>query len=82
MESSTEKLIKVHRVLAGPFTASDDPEWEEDEGEYFWLEATVEYDGEVLEMTIAHEDFEKIYAICKHMNSSTIEPYIIGKPYD
>jgi hypothetical protein len=40
----------------------------------------VEYgDGELEEMTICHEDFDKIYAIVKHLNGPTVEPYILAE---
>jgi hypothetical protein len=32
------------------------------------------------ELSIAHPEFDEIYKIVKHVNSSTIEPYVIGKP--
>jgi hypothetical protein len=77
-ESQTE--IKVHKIIAGPFSTEDWPEWEESDPPVYWIEALVEFDGVMDELSIAHPEFDEIYKIVKHVNSSTIEPYVIGKP--
>lgn len=74
MDSQTE--IRVHKIISGPYSAMDD--FDEDE-DFWFVEALVEYgDGELEEMTICHEDFDKIYAIVKHLNGPTVEPYILA----
>jgi hypothetical protein len=75
-DSMTE--IKVHKILAGPYQASDDPDFPEDEEDFFWIEAMVEYDGYYEAMTVTHHDFNKIYASVNHMGKPTVEPYILG----
>lgn len=74
----TPTEIKVHKVIAGPYQASDDPDWNEDDGDFWWVEAMVEYRDVYEEMTISHDDFNKIYDIVKHMGKPTVEPYILN----
>jgi hypothetical protein len=75
MDSTT--AVKVHKIIAGPYSAMDDFDEEED---FWFVEALVEYgNGELEEMTICHEDFNKIYAIVKHLNGPTVEPYILAE---
>lgn len=77
-ESLTE--VKVHKIIAGPFSASDDPDFDSDEYvDFHWIDALVEVDGQMIDITIAHSDFDEIYKIKKHLDSATVEPYIIGK---
>jgi len=75
-QTDSTTAVKVHKIIAGPYSAME----ELDEDEDFWfVEALVEYgNGELEEMTICHEDFNKIYAIVKHLNGPTVEPYILA----
>ena len=73
--------IKVHRVLEGPFSSEDCPEYDDYEP-FFWIEALVEYgDGVLSEMQIMHEDFNHLYKIVQHMGKPTVEPYTLGVDY-
>jgi hypothetical protein len=75
--------IKVHKIIAGPFAASDDPDFDSDfEEDYFWIDAMVEVDGEIMDLTLGHSDFNAIYVIKKHLDSATVEPYVIGGSND
>lgn len=72
MDSTT---VKVYKIISGPYSAMED--FDEDE-DFWFIEALVEYgNGELEEMTICHEDFNKIYAIVKHLNGPTVDPYIL-----
>lgn len=72
--------LKVHKLIAGPFSASEcDPDWDDDCEDYYWIDVMVEYDGHMDNLTIGHNDFNMIYAIVKHLQSPTLEPYIISK---
>jgi hypothetical protein len=73
-----EVEIKVHKIIAGPYQASDDPDFPEGEEDFFWIEAMVEYGGYYEAMTIRHHDFNKIYAIVNHMGKPTVEPYVLN----
>ena len=74
MDSTT---VKVHKIISGPYNSVED--FDEDE-DFWFVEALVEYgNGELEEMTICHEDFNKIYAIVKHLNGPTVEPYILAE---
>jgi hypothetical protein len=71
--------IKVHKIIAGPFSASDDPDFDPNTDlDYFWIDCMAEVDGELMDLTLGHDDFNAIYAIKKHLDSATVEPYIIG----
>ena len=72
--------IKIHRVLEGPFDSSDCPDYD-DEAPFFWLEVLMEYEGELREMQLRHEDHDYLYEIVKHLKKPTLEPYIIGVEY-
>ena len=67
--------IRVHKILAGPYSSEDDPD--EDEL-FYWVDVLIDYQGEMQEVTIMHNDFDKIYDIVKHMGKPTVEPFIIG----
>lgn len=65
--------LLVHRILAGPFEGDDD------DGEpYWWIECLMEYDGQMVEGTLCHDEFDKVYSIVRHLSSATLEPYVIG----
>lgn len=75
MDSTTD--VKVHKIISGPYNSVED--FDEEDEDFWFVEALVEYgDGELEEMTICHEDFNKIYAIVKHLNGPTVEPYILA----
>jgi len=76
MDSPTGTL-KIHKLIAGPYHSLDDPDLE-DEGDFWWIECMVEFDGHLEDMTLAHDDFNKIYEIVAHLKSPTVEPFIIG----
>lgn len=70
--------VKIHKIIAGPFSASDDPDFDPDvDIDYFWVDCMVEVDGKLVDLTIGHSDFDEVYAMVKHLNSATIEPYVI-----
>jgi len=76
---STTGGIKVHKIIAGPFSNTEEPDFDPDfDVEYYWIDAMVEFDGKVMDTTIGHWDFDKIYQIVKHVQGPTIEPYILG----
>jgi len=78
-EDKTE--IKVHKLIDGPYSIHDlEEDYEGDE--FFFIDAMVEIDGDLMDMTICHEDFDEIYTIVKHLGSATVEPYILGKQDD
>lgn len=81
-QETTETKVKIHRVTEGPFSSHEsgltDPE--EDE-EFWWVEALVELDGELQELTVAHSDFNKVYQILNHTRTH-IEPFIMGETDD
>jgi len=80
-EEQTE--IKVHKILAGPFSNEDDPEFDPDYDEpFYWIEVLIECQGEMEEVTIMHDEFDKIYDIVKHMGKPIVEPFIIGGSND
>lgn len=83
-DTQTENLtIKVHKIIAGPFCASDDPDFDPDiDMDYFWVDALIEIDGEMMEQTIGHHNFDAIYDIKKHLEGPTVEPYVIGMEND
>lgn len=68
----------VHRVLDGPYHSTDVLDGEEDE-DYWFIEAIVESRGELVHMTICHEEYDKIYNIVKHLSGPTVEPFIFGE---
>jgi len=71
--------VKVHKIIAGPFAASDDPDFDPNyDMDYFWIDAMVELDNEIMDLTIGHNEFDEIYKIVKHLESPTVEPYVIG----
>jgi len=73
--------VKVHKIIAGPFAASDDPDFDPNyDMDYFWIDAMVEIDNEIMDLTIGHNEFDEIYKIVKHIKSPTVEPYVIGRP--
>lgn len=72
--------IKVHRIISGPYLMSDLDDSIDPEDDFTWVEALVEFNGHLEEMTLGHQEFDKIYAIVKHLSGPTIEPYVIGKP--
>lgn len=76
-DSTTEK-VKVHRIIAGPFSSYDHDDTFQEDDEFFFVDALVEYDGVVQDMTICNSDFDSIYAMVKHLKGPTIEPYILG----
>lgn len=71
--------VLVHKIISGPYSLSDDPDWDGMEDDVFWIEVLIECEGHMSEVTIAHEDFDAIYKIVKHVNGPTIEPYVIGE---
>jgi len=76
-DSKTEETseIRVHKIIAGPFSASDDPDFDPDTDlDYYWIDCMVEVDGELMDLTLGHDDFNAIYAIKKHLDSATVEP--------
>lgn len=68
--------LKVHRVMAGPFDSRDLPDY--DGTDFFWVEALIEVDNQVVEMQLIHEDFNELYKIDMYLKGPTIEPYVIG----
>lgn len=75
--------VKIHKIIAGPFSASDDPDFDPRyDMDYFWIDAMVELDNEIMDLTIGHNEFDEIYKIVKHLESPTVEPYVIGRPDD
>ena len=65
--------LLIHRILAGPFEEDDD------DGEpYWWIECLMECDGQMVEGTLCHDEFDKVYSIVRHLSSATLEPYVIG----
>ena len=66
-----ESLL-IHRIIAGPFEAEYDDE------PYWWIECLMEYDGQMVEGTLCHYEFDKVYSIVRHLSSATLEPYVIG----
>lgn len=72
---STTGEIRIHRVLAGPFHSSDVPGNEEED--FYWIECLIEVGNGLEEVTLAHDDFDPLYDIVKHMSKPTVEPFII-----
>jgi len=72
--------VKVHKIIAGPFAASDDPDFDPNyDMDYFWIDAMVEIDNKIVDLTIGHNEFNEIYKIVKHLEGPTVEPYVIGR---
>lgn len=82
MQETTDTRVKIHRVTDGPFSSHESglTEPEEDE-EFWWIEALVEFDGTMHELAVAHSDFDKIYQIVNHTRTH-IEPFIMGETDD
>lgn len=71
-----EEGIKIHRVLEGPYHISDVTGDDDDEG--WFIEVLLEFDGELMDLTLMHTDLDKVTDIVNHFKKATIEPYIIG----
>jgi len=79
MDTQTESsmgVLKIHKLIDGPYHSLDDPDLE-GEGDFWWIECMVEFDGHLEDMTLAHDDFNKIYEIVAHLKGPTVEPFII-----
>ena len=78
IEKTGTSVLKVHRIIDGPFHSWDvmeDPGGDY-EGDFYFCQAIVEVDGEISEEELRFEDFQDFYEARAHLSKS-IEPYVI-----